>query len=189
MHKKKHFDNSKTSNGYELVYMPEHPATNKDGYIKGHRLVMEKHLKRYLSGTEVIHHINRNRLDNRLKNLQLLKSSKEHIRIHNGWVVKNNIWYKFCSGCKKLLEVNAENFYFRLLKNGELSSISFCKKCNDKIGKEWKNKNRDRVNYLKRRSYYKMRNKKCGKTGGIAEIEYRPDVIESLFGHLNKPKQ
>lgn len=44
-------------------------------------LVMEKHLDRKLNRNEVVHHINENRLDNRIENLQLLTRA-EHINLH-----------------------------------------------------------------------------------------------------------
>lgn len=73
----------KSTHGYNLVYSPSHPNANYSGYVSEHRLVMEKHLNRYLFSYEEIHHKNRNRLDNRIENLMLLTKSihgKYHLK-------------------------------------------------------------------------------------------------------------
>lgn len=69
--------------GYILVLEKGHPQADRDGYVPEHRLVMEKHLGRFLRGEEVVHHKNADRGDNRIENLQLAESQSEHMRIHH----------------------------------------------------------------------------------------------------------
>ena len=68
--------------GYVLVFAPWHPAARRPRrrYVTEHRLVMEGHLKRFLRPGEVVHHVNGNKQDNRLENLQLFDSNAEHLR-------------------------------------------------------------------------------------------------------------
>ena len=69
----------KSGEGYIAVYSPNHPFKQGKGYVLKHRLVMGKKLKRYLTPIEVVHHINGIRKDNRIENLWLFPSNKEHI--------------------------------------------------------------------------------------------------------------
>ena len=70
-----------SNKGYILVYAPEHPRANKAHEVPKHTLVMERHLGRYLADDEVVHHINRDRADNRIENLKVMKI-EEHKKLH-----------------------------------------------------------------------------------------------------------
>lgn len=65
---------TKSSCGYRLVQMPDHPAARAVGYVAEHRLVMEKKIGRYLRPEETVHHMNGVRDDNRPENLELWTS-------------------------------------------------------------------------------------------------------------------
>ncbi len=65
---------------------PDNPLWNGGtGYKSRNRLaryIMEKVLGRKLTASEVVHHKNRDPLDNRIENLQLFPSSVEHAKWH-----------------------------------------------------------------------------------------------------------
>lgn len=84
---------SMTDSGYILIWCPKHPFVNAYGYVREHRLVMEKHLGRYLRPDEVVHHLNEIKTDNRIENLELTDSSS-HAREHH---TKGRI----CTLCEK----------------------------------------------------------------------------------------
>jgi len=67
---------------YVQIKCPDHPFCTRHGHVAEHRLVIEKHLGRYLTKKEQIHHKNGNTKDNRLENLQLCANHKEHMLAH-----------------------------------------------------------------------------------------------------------
>jgi transcription initiation factor TFIIIB Brf1 subunit/transcription initiation factor TFIIB len=67
-------------NGYILQHSPDHPHATKGGYVRQHRLVMEKKLGRYLAPREVVDHRNGDTSDNSPENLRLFASNAEHLR-------------------------------------------------------------------------------------------------------------
>lgn len=66
--------------GYILQKCPDHPQATHNGYVRQHRLVMEKKLGRYLTSREVVDHKNGDTSDNSPENLRLFASNAEHLR-------------------------------------------------------------------------------------------------------------
>lgn len=76
-------------NGYKCLYIPGHHKARSNGYVREHDLIAEEMMGRPLrwfgqrdSRSEVVHHINGDKLDNRLENL-LVVSPQQHRAIHN----------------------------------------------------------------------------------------------------------
>ena len=69
------------NNGYIEIYSPNHPYSDKRGYVYEHRLVVEKHIGRYLLPEEIVHHKDLNKTNNDISNLQIVTNS-EHRKIH-----------------------------------------------------------------------------------------------------------
>lgn len=70
--------------GYMEFFSKEHGRK-----IRVHRYVMEKYIGRKLDPKEAVHHINGNKLDNRIENLELLANNAIHVSKHG-----KEIWRK-----------------------------------------------------------------------------------------------
>jgi hypothetical protein len=73
--------------GYKIVIIPNDSPyasmaiMNRESgalYVREHRLVVAQNIGRPLESWEVVHHVNHNRLDNRIENLQVFESQSQH---------------------------------------------------------------------------------------------------------------
>lgn len=67
--------------GYWMVYLPDHPRANPNGYVPEHRLVWER-TRGYWPDGKDIHHIDGDRGNNDPSNLEKLDRD-EHLREHS----------------------------------------------------------------------------------------------------------
>lgn len=100
----------KLKNGYIYIRVyPEdefHQMAGSNGYVFEHRLVVAKNLGRCLKRSEIIHHINGKKDDNRINNLQVTSGRKhQQITILESWIkyledllIKNKISFSGNNG-------------------------------------------------------------------------------------------
>lgn len=113
-----------TNGGYYVIYKPYYPFSHpKTGYAKEHRYIMYIYLSilnnkvTYLDKNDDVHHINGNKKDNRIENLELILHGN-----HSKITYKDN---------KKLKE------YLSSLEIIKLSKV--CNICNTNKTKQWYN--------------------------------------------------
>lgn len=115
---------------YLYAVVRGHPNATKHSYVLYHRVVMENKLGRLLDKNEVVHHVNGDKHDNRLSNLQLATKAG-HARQH-----QLHIGRKMCElkcpecGCRFVREHRATH----LVKGGRFTCCSA--RCRGKLSRD-----------------------------------------------------
>jgi len=136
-----------TQSGLEQVAKYGKGCVNPDGYkmlsidgkrVREHRMVMEQYLGRKLRLEEHIHHVNGNKLDNRIENLKIVNNvthKQEHER-------KYETGEKQCSKCKKVKKLDCFKFRINSPKcsNRHRFYDSWCKQCCTDVRREWRHR-------------------------------------------------
>jgi hypothetical protein len=73
---------------YVYILVPGHPMADKRGRVLEHRYVMSRYIGRDLTDEETVHHIDGDKRNNHIKNLELLADNAEHKKRHHpdAWV-------------------------------------------------------------------------------------------------------
>ena len=87
---------------YKYALVKEHPSRTKNGYVLLHRIVVENHIGRLLNANEVVHHIDGNKFNNSIENLEVMSAS-EHAKLHSSSLGRLTCCFK-CPNCGVLFE-------------------------------------------------------------------------------------
>lgn len=71
-----------STNGYLVIFEPNHPLAMRNGYVYVHRKVLSEKLGRNLEDGEQVHHIDGDKTNNNPDNLELI-DIREHTSKHH----------------------------------------------------------------------------------------------------------
>lgn len=115
---------------YQYAVVKEHPNKTKNNYVLLHRVIVENHLGRLLNSDEVVHHINGDKRDNRIENLQVM-TNVEHALLHSSEKTREVCKLK-CPECGKIFYKQKGQTH--LSKKGK---STFCSRsCNGKFSRK-----------------------------------------------------
>ena len=120
-----------TRDGYIEIYSPYHPNKNKNNCVLEHRLRMEQHIGRFLTDKEVVHHIDDDKENNKIENLELFSSVGKHTQKHHIVRDSKGKFTMKSEGCGKVaLNIWDGKEYFQIMCGEDLSGkVRLCPAC------------------------------------------------------------
>lgn len=116
---------------YFYCIVRDHPNRTKNDYVLLHRVIVENHLGRLLNADEVVHHINEDKKDNRIENLEVLTAS-EHAKHHKSSIGRKLLEIR-CPECSKIF-IREKRSTHIIKKTGRYTTCS--KKCRGKFSRK-----------------------------------------------------
>ena len=115
---------------YLYAVVKGHPNASKYGYVLYHRIVMENHIGRILNPNEVVHHIDGDKFNNIVSNLQLMDCI-DHVKLHGLKQGRKYVLLK-CPECDTLFEIEHRNSFLCKKKRA-----TFCsRKCSGSFNRK-----------------------------------------------------
>jgi len=109
---------------YVYALVPDHPKRTKNNYVLLHRIVLENYLGRMLEDDEIAHHINEDKKNNGIDNIELCLA-----KVHNQYHAKrgSKMVKLKCPQCKAIFHLHHLEEYLEHATN--------CPICDFKIKK------------------------------------------------------
>ena len=110
------------SNAYVRIKVPGYPGSDR-GWVREHRYVVERALARRLGASELVHHLNGDRADNRLINL-FITTKTEHGSLHRTYPR----FIEVCATCGKAFvpKGNQASAIRSLIRRGTAVKDTYC---------------------------------------------------------------
>ena len=124
--------NIKRNDGYIYAKVPEHPNATTNGYVLMHRIVMENYIGRLLTDNEVVHHIDEDKSNNDITNLQLMVI-EEHAKLHASKRTRKIVLLK-CPQCDKEFQIYKNESF--LQKKNKYQCTCCSNECRGKFYKQ-----------------------------------------------------